>query len=396
MTSTLRALLAVTCLGVALHPGYGAETSVPASETLRIGMSAALTGPSASLGKQVREGIRAAFDEWNRNGSIPGQKLELIALDDGYEPSRTAPNLHELVEKEKVAALMGCVGAPCAVVAVPIANASKTPLYGYISGGAILRKTPPDRYVVNFRAGLAEETAALVDHFVLDLGVKPEEIACFSQRDTFGDAMYSGVLAALRRHGLRTGTQIVHARYERNTSAVEMGLSELLLASTPIRAVIIASTGTPASLFVKQARAAGLDALFGAVSFADASLLATELGTQGDGMVVSQVVPHFDSDLPIAREYRAALAKSDPNARPSFISFEGYVSARVFQRALGRIDGVPTHDNIVDALLGMGDFAIGLGVPLRLSPTQHQACQSVWLTELRGGKVVSLGGASSR
>ena len=128
-----------------------------------------LPATSADLGKDMQRGILAGLERANRNGGVNGRKLRLIALDDGYEPARTALNMRQLIEKEHVLALIGNVGTPTAIVAVPLANEQKTLLFATFSGGPILRNDPPDRYVINFRAGYAEETAAMIDALI-DIG----------------------------------------------------------------------------------------------------------------------------------------------------------------------------------------------------------------------------------
>ena len=89
-------------------------------ETVAVGISTALTGPTSELGLMVRAGVEAAFDDYNRRPQAT-RRLKLIVLDDGYEPSRTGPNMRELIHEHKVVAVLGNVGAPCAVAAVPIA-----------------------------------------------------------------------------------------------------------------------------------------------------------------------------------------------------------------------------------------------------------------------------------
>jgi len=69
----------------------------------------------------------------------------------------------------------------------------------------VLRKTPPDRYVINFRASYAEETAAMVDGLVKEVGIQVEEIAFFTQRDAYGDAGYVGGITAVGRSARRKG-----------------------------------------------------------------------------------------------------------------------------------------------------------------------------------------------
>jgi len=357
-------------------------------DSIILGMSTALTGPAAVLGVNLREGVLAAIEEVNRSGGIHGRKIRLIALDDGYEPSRTAPNMRRLIEQEHVLAVIGNVGTPTAVAAIPIANSSRTPFFGAFTGAGILRKTPPDRYVINYRASYAEETTAMVDALIDHGGLKSQEIGFFTQRDAYGDAGFAGGFAALRRHGLKDENRVVHTRYERNTLAVENALANLILADPPLRAVIMVGAYAPCGAFIRLAKEYGLEAMFLNVSFVGAEPLAEQLGDLGNGVIVTQVVPHFDTEVPIVGQYREALQAWDSSAKPSCASLEGYIAARIFWLTLKTIDGPITQESIVAAVEGLGDFDIGLGEPLRLTPDDHQACHRVWPTIMQGGRIV--------
>jgi ABC-type branched-subunit amino acid transport system substrate-binding protein len=365
-----------------------AEETQPVGDTLVLGMSTALTGPTAVLGINMQSGVLAAIDEANRKGGIHGREVRLISLDDGYEPARTAPNMRQLIDKEKVLAVIGNVGTPTAVAAIPITNASKTPFIGAFTGAGVLRKMPPDRYVINYRASYAEETAAMVDGLITYGGLKPYEIAFFTQRDAYGDAGFSGGIAALKHHGLADENAVIHSRYERNTLAVENGLADMIMCLPKPRAVIMVGAYNPCAVFIRLAEQSGLDAIFLNVSFVGAEALAEKLGEQGDGVIVTQVVPHFDSDLPIVSEYRKALKAWNPSIQPTFGSLEGYIAARILWRGLEPIEGPLTKEGVVNGLEGLGEFDIGLGQRLHLGPNEHQACHRVWPTILRGGEAV--------
>ena len=166
---------------------------------LTLGMSAPLTGASKELGRQMRVGLDVAFARANASGGIQGRKVKLVALDDGYEPSRTRDVMRELVEQKGVFSFVGNVGTPTAAVAVPYALERKMLFFGAFSGAALLRNEPPDRYVFNFRASYAEETAAIVRYLVEVRHIKPEQIAVFAQDDSYGDAGYQGVARVLRQ-----------------------------------------------------------------------------------------------------------------------------------------------------------------------------------------------------
>jgi len=360
----------------------------PDVSAIHLGMSTVLSGPASDLGINMLAGIRAAFEEANRAGGIRGRRLQLTALDDGYEPMRTAPNMRRLVDELGVLAVIGNVGTPTAVAALPIISDSKTPFVAPFSGAGILRRTPPDHFVVNFRASYAEETGAMVDALIREAGLKPQEIAFFTQRDAYGDAGFSGGVAALKRHGMTNEMSVPHVRYERNTAAVERALADLLLLNIPPRAVIMVGAYAPCAAFIKQARENGLDALFLNVSFVGPTSLLKALGSQGEGVLVTEVVPHFDSPLPGVRAFHAAMKSADPGYTPSFGSLEGYLAGRMFCLALQRYPGPLTRESIIAALEQMGEFDLGIGAQLKLTATEHQASHTVWPMIFRHGHVV--------
>jgi hypothetical protein len=146
------AALAVT----AIAPIASAQSD--AQNEILLGMSTALSGPAADLGLNVRAGVLAALEEANRDGGVHGLKLRLINLDDGYEPAGTAGNMRRLVDEEKVLVVIGNVGTPTAVVAVPIANSRKTLFFGAVTGAGVLRKTPPDWPAPSSSSPLASES----------------------------------------------------------------------------------------------------------------------------------------------------------------------------------------------------------------------------------------------
>lgn len=360
-----------------------------AGEEIRLGMSTALTGPTAELGREVRLGVLAGLDRANRNGGVHGRTLRLISLDDGYEPTRTAPNMRRLIEQEQVLAVIGNVGTPTAIAAIPLAREHRTLLFAPFSGAGVLRRDPPERYVINVRASYAEEIAAMVDALVEIGGLKPEEIAFFTQRDGYGDAGYVGGFAALKRHGLRDEGRVLHVRYPRNTLAVENALADLLLADIPPRAIILVGAYAPCAKFIRLGREVGLQSLFLNVSFVGSSALARELGPKPAEVLVTQVVPDpLDKRLLLIRDYLADLRQLAPKATPSFSSLEGYVAARILLRALEGIDGQPDREALIAALEALGTFDLGLGAPLRLAPDAHQASHTVWPTRLQGGRFV--------
>ncbi len=385
------ALIILTVFAVLFHglPLFASHDEIVCENTsLVFGMSTALSGPAADLGINMQAGFLAAFHEINHHGGIKGRLLCLITLDDGYEPARTGPNTVSLIEKHNVLALVGNVGTPTAVVSIPLANRNKVPFFGAFTGAGVLRKTPPDRYVINYRASYAEETAAMVDSLVNSAGLKPDEIAFFTQRDAYGDAGFFGGVAALRKNGLKDERLVTHGRYERNTLAVQNGLADILLADPVPKAVIMVGAYAPCAEFIKLSKRVGFHPLFLNVSFVGTDSLIKVLGKDSEGMIVTQVVPGLDSDLPIINDYTKALRAYRADLDPSYGSLEGYIAARILARALKTINGPIDREAIVDALEGLGEFDLGLGITLRFGRNEHQASHAVWPTLIRNGNAI--------
>lgn len=365
---------------------FSLQTAMAAGPALRFGMSTALSGPAAHLGQEMRRGVLAGFDHVNREGGIGGRSLELVVLDDGYEPGRTAPNMRRLLEQDQVLAVIGNVGTPTAIASLPLVRVHQTLLYAPFSGAGVLRHQPADPYVINIRASYAEEIAAMVDALIDRGGLRPEQIAFFTQRDGYGDAGYVGGFAALKQHGLKNERDVLHVRYQRNTLAVENALADLLLAEPEPRAVIMVGSYAPCAKLLKLARQAGLKSLFLGVSFIGGKALAEELPKDFSRLVITQVVPPPDhTRLPLVRDYLADLQRLEPGAVPSFVSLEGYLDARILVLALKHHPGPIDRPAVIAALESLGRFDMGIGVPLELSATNHQASHSIWPTRLVDG-----------
>ncbi|WP_321529717.1 ABC transporter substrate-binding protein [uncultured Desulfuromonas sp.] len=349
-------LLAVCCVVLVIIPCGASD----AGDAVVLGMSTAMTGPTAELGLRMRDGVLLGLERANLEGGVQGRRLALRAYDDGYEPYRVAPNIQRLIDVDHALAIIGNVGTPTAVAALPLIKNRGVPFVAPFSGARLLRKTPPERYVINFRASYVQEVTAMLDGLINQGGVDPQHIAFFSQRDSYGDAGFVGGVSALKRHGLDDVSNILHVRYERNTLAVENALADLVYSSQDIQAVIMVGAYAPCAKFIRLAKEVGLNALFLNVSFVGSELLLDELGNDSDGVIVTQVVPPLIRGGPsIVCDYLTDFKRFNQSGAPNYVGFEGYVASRLLFRALKKIEGPLTHDAVIDALEGMGTFDLG-------------------------------------
>lgn len=260
-------------------------------------------------------------------------------------------------------------------------------LFGAYSGGALLRKQPQDRHIINFRASYREETAAMVTG-LLESGIRPEQIAFFTQNDSFGDDGYHGALETLNAMGYRQGDKLPHGRYTRNTLNVEEGLGVILAAPVEPRAIILVGSYKPCAAFVRLAKKELPKTVFLMVSFVGSEPLVRELGGDAEGVIVTQVAPSLDDHSPAVREYRQLMAEL--GITPGYLSLEGYLMARLFTLGLEKVGPDPTRKGVLDALESLGKVDIGMGSGLHLSREEHQASHHVWPTIYRNGQFVPL------
>ena len=354
------------------------------------GISAALSGPTKELGQNMKMGIMAAFNAANANGGVHGRELRLIAADDGYEPARAAITMKQLYENDKVFGVVGNVGTPTAVVALPYALERKMLFFGAFTGAGLLRNDPPDRYVFNYRASYAEETEATVHYLVKVRRLKTSQIAVFAQQDAYGDSGFAGVAKAIRSLG-GNDRAIFRLNYQRNTVDVDDAIAQLQAHNSnksrvPIKAVIMVPTYRAAAKFIEKTRDLYPDMIYTSVSFVGSTALANELMLLGkrlaDGVIVTQVVPAVDGHSSLALEYKSALAKYFPGESPDYVSFEGYVAASVLIAALKRNGAQLDTERLVTTLENLRGLDIGLGTPVTFSPSKHQGVHKVWGTQL--------------
>ncbi|MFI5343697.1 MAG: ABC transporter substrate-binding protein [Chlamydiales bacterium] len=373
-------------------PLWSSSQTTPAEKPpILIGMSTALSGSAEELGRNMKLGVDIYFTNVNASGGVAGRELKLIAYDDGYEPGRAAVNMRKLIDQDQVLAVIGNVGTPTAVVTVPIANEKKTLLFGAFSGADILRKTPPDRYVINFRASYAEETSAMVKA-LLSMGIKPNELAFFTQNDSYGDSGYFGAVNALKAAGYPHSEDLPHGRYNRNTLNIEEGLATLINGNGPPKAIILVGAYAPVAKFIKKAKKIfSPTPLFLNVSFVGTIALAKELDHEGENVIVMQVVPPYDINLPAITQYLADLKKYGGDAKPNFGSLEGYLVAKLFVLGLQRAaaENALTREGIIDAFEQMHDVDIGIGANIHFDKDHHQALHKTWATIWKNGKFVS-------
>ncbi|WP_316181116.1 ABC transporter substrate-binding protein [Bradyrhizobium sp. SZCCHNRI1009] len=365
----------------------GAVTAGPVrgitDREIRFGMVLPFSGIRKETGRQMRQGIEAAFARTNDAGGVNGRMLRLVAADDGYDPNRTLAAMTQLYDKEQVFGFIGNVGTANSQVAIPYALERRTLFFAPNTGAAVVRRDPPDRYVFNYRASYAEETAALVRYLIRMKRVSPKQIAVFTQQDPFGDDGYTGVAKAYRQ--LNIGDTVTRINYPRATMDVEEAVNQVKAHKPGLKAIIMVATDRAAAKFIEKTRDAVPGLIYANVSAVGSTSLATELKLLGprftNGVIVTQGVPAVSGYSSLVLDYKNALAKYAPGEGPDYTSLEGYIAATILIQALKQTNPLDT-ERLIDTLESMRSLDLGLGTTLAFGRAEHQASHKIWGTAL--------------
>jgi branched-chain amino acid transport system substrate-binding protein len=379
--------LAPSSAAAATQPTANLPAPLPhgVSDTeIRFGTVIPFSGVRKEPARQMKLGIETAFNRANDAGGINGRMLRLIAADDAYDPTRTIAAMTQLYEKDQVFGFIGNMGTANNALAIPYALERRSLFFAPYSGSQVVRHDPPDRYVFNYRASYAEETAAIVRYLTKVRRIPAKQIAVFAQNDAYGDDGANGVAKAFRSMGIND--PIIRYGFPRGTLDVDEAVGKLKAQTKPaIKAVIMIATDRAAAKFIEKTHDAVPGLVYANISAVGSSSLAAELTLLGPkytkGVIVTQGVPSVAGYSSLVLDYKNALAKYFPGEAPDYTSLEGFISASILIQALKQTTPLDT-ERLVDTLESMRSMDLGLGSTLSFGRAEHQASHKIWGTAL--------------
>ncbi|RUM50131.1 MAG: hypothetical protein DSY86_07865 [Marinomonas sp.] len=304
------------------------------ADEIRFGFTGPLSGPSGALGQELVEGIELGFARMNASAQFPF-KVSLIARDDGYEPSKTPNLVRHMVEENRIIGLVGSVGTPTTISAIPVLQHYQLPLVSPITGSNLLQQEGIQSLIFTHRASYHDEAQLLAKTVAGTFGISPRDMAVYIQQDSYGEVTLRSLTDALKAFGLEHANDLLQIHYVRNQPHTEQAVAQILSQPNPPKAIFLISTFPAASELIRMLDGVGVSPLFAAFSFVSHETLNEQLEQTAARVLSTQLHPCFDnSSAPIIQEFTDDIHRLSPSTKTTSVVLEGYMAARRIEQTL--------------------------------------------------------------
>lgn len=315
-----------------------AATAAPASsksvpgitdKSIKIGLTGPYTGSAAVAGQGLRAGVQIAVDEVNANGGIAGRKVELVALDDGFDIPKLVANVRRLVDDEKVYALVGVAGSQAIPGTYDFLKDRGTILWGPV--------TPPDPKLPGvFILGPSRATQIRVAvDYLCEKGAK--KIALIGQDNNLGAEGKAGVTIQVPKcNGMDL---VADERVQQGSREVATAVNKVVQAKAD--SLVLTTDNTQAALIIKKLKELGASPMVVAESGAGGaggSNTVGQAGSDANGFyaMMAQDLPGSDVTRGVITWRKLAKASGLPQADNNF-SLQTYGYAKIFFDVLSKV-----------------------------------------------------------
>src|ERR1700760_663838 len=111
-----------------------------AADPIKIGVDGPFTGGSSSMGVSMRDGVRLATAEINKNGGVLGRQIQLVERDDEAKNERGVQIAQEFINKEHVVAVVGYINTGVALASQRFFQDAKIPVMNNVATGSAVTR----------------------------------------------------------------------------------------------------------------------------------------------------------------------------------------------------------------------------------------------------------------
>ena len=350
---------------------------------IKIGSWQIFSGPQAAS-KVQNDAYEGYFKKLNDEGGINGRKITWVAYDDGYDPSRTPGVAKKLVEEDKIFAFVGAPGTPNNLAVMQYVLEKKVPNF-FPQTGSSRWSTPLNRTYFGLSTNYTVDGTLLAEYAIKEMNAK--KIATIFQDDAFGREGADGFKATFEKLGIKT---IVDIGVQPGDSDYSSAVLKLQQSDPDVVCQYIISSS--AAKLANECQKQGFTKPFvGSYVTPDPSFLKLA-GEAAEGYVFGSVFPLADSDDPGVKNYIDVMNKYEPQTVIGVLNEWGYANAETFGQVLKTAGKNLTRSRLIAAAESIKGWSGDVAKSVNYSATDHRGITSIFLVQVKGGKLVQIAG----
>jgi branched-chain amino acid transport system substrate-binding protein len=364
--------------------GGGTTAAVPGvtATTITVGTHQPLTGPAAPGYSKISAATKAYFDFVNAGGGVNGRKIEYKIMDDGYNPATTQTDVRQLVQQDKVFAILNGLGTPTHTGVLDFLKSNKVPDLFVASGSRSWNQ--PQKYpdTFGFQPDYTVEGKILGTY--LKTAFAGQKICSFGQNDDFGLDELAGLTQALGQSGITKSETytVTNQNVAPQIGSLKAAGCQVVVSAT-VPGFTALALGTSAQIgFRAQWVVSNVGADYATV----AGLLTAKGAPLLEGVISDNYLPNASDDTdPWVTLFKHVDQQYNSNAPWDGNVEYGMAVGYMFVQALQAAGKNPTRDSILAAVEKGGFTGPGI-VPVAFSASNHSGYTGVRLVKISGGK----------
>jgi branched-chain amino acid transport system substrate-binding protein len=182
--------------GMTVGPAHAAG-----KDPIKIGLSAAFSGPNAKAGESMQRGAELAIEEINKAGGVLGRELVMITRDNEHKLDRGVAQTRELIEREGCVAILGSQGSFIGLAVIDTIHELRVPWFALSVGGVgIIENNRKPNYMFRVATNDREVAKFLVNYGLDKVGTK--KFAILNEDSGWGVPAIDDLKAALKSRNL--------------------------------------------------------------------------------------------------------------------------------------------------------------------------------------------------
>ena len=353
-----------------------------ASAQVKVGAVLSITGPASFLGDPEKKTLEIYVDDINAKGGVNGQKLQLVAYDDGADANAARTFATRLVEEDKVVAMVGGTTTGATLAMIPLFEEAQIPFISL--AGAIQIIEPVRKWV--FKTPHTDKMAC--EKIFADLKQRNlTTVALISGTDAFGKSMRDQCVAVAPKAGITVAHE---EAYGPRDSDMTPQLTNLK-GKTGVQAVINPGFGQGPAIVTRNYRQLGITLPFYQSHGVASKQFIDLAGPAADGvrlpaaaLLVAEKLPDSDPQKPVVVAYTRTYQQKTGQSISTFggHAYDGLMIFVEAAKRAGSFDKAKVRDEIEKT-----KNLIGTGGVVNMSPTDHLGLDlsAFRMLEIKGG-----------